>query len=346
VRSAIPERVAAVTAQGRPPAASERTRPKLVLLLRLLVALDEGVHGFEALKVRLDPERPPGTRSLRRYLATLAQADFPWYYDRASDSYRFEAGYSLRPLELSGADRLGLLTLRGVARSLGPHVGARIGRVGETLERVAGTHGSQANVIRVQGAGTDLDEATARAYETIERAQAGGQSVRFAYVDKRGAKSVRHVDPYGFVLSAGRIYLVGYDRTRGAKRTFALDNLEGPRADPSRFGVPAEFNIEAFAAHSISGTNDAAETTRVTVRFSASIARAASADRIVRDRRGGPRADGGVEIAYDVADVDELVRWSLGWGAEAEVTAPPAARARARAIVAALARAYASEPPA
>ena len=38
--------------------------------------------------------------------------------------------------------------------------------------------------------------------------------------------------------------------------------------------------------------------------------------------------DGSVEIVYRVADVDELVRWVLGWGSQAEIVAPAPARKR------------------
>src|SRR5271170_7194159 len=102
---------------------------KIALLLRLLAAIDEGRYGFEELKVRLDEESPPSTRTLRRYLATLAESGFPWLYDRATGTYRFESGYSLRRLELSGNELFGLLALRGIAASLGGNIGASIGEV-------------------------------------------------------------------------------------------------------------------------------------------------------------------------------------------------------------------------
>jgi predicted DNA-binding transcriptional regulator YafY len=36
-----------------------------------------------------------------------------------------------------------------------------------------------------------------------------------------------------------------------------------------------------------------------------------------------------VEIVYRVGDVDEFVRWVLGWGAQAEILEPLVARRRA-----------------
>jgi predicted DNA-binding transcriptional regulator YafY len=48
-----------------------------------------------------------------------------------------------------------------------------------------------------------------------------------------------------------------------------------------------------------------------------------------------------VEIVYAVADVMEIVRWSLGWGGEAEVLAPEDARRAAREMVSHIAERYA-----
>ena len=52
--------------------------PKVILLVRLLNAIDQGSHSFEALKERsARAASAPSTRSLRRYLAILTDAGFP-----------------------------------------------------------------------------------------------------------------------------------------------------------------------------------------------------------------------------------------------------------------------------
>src|SRR5580700_1443605 len=96
------------------------TEPKIVLLVRLLSAIDEGRHSFESLKDRIaEGTKRPSTRSLRRYLAVLADAGFPWYFDRAINAYRFAEGYSLRRLNLTQRELLGLVTLKRLGASLG-----------------------------------------------------------------------------------------------------------------------------------------------------------------------------------------------------------------------------------
>jgi proteasome accessory factor B len=322
--------------------------PRVTLLLRLLAAIDEGRCDFEGLKRWIDEEKPPSTRSLRRYLAELSLAGFPWFYDHTSGTYRFEGGYSLRRLELSSEELLGLLTLKGIATSLGGDIGHSIGEVAEKLTRVAGRVKNAAAArpaVRVQLSDPQLNPERAALFATLQRAQRERQSVRFGYVDKRGKHSERHVDPYGFVVSGGRIYAVAYDRGRGAKRVFALDAISSVVLAPGRFTLPPDFDLEAFAAGSVSGIMHADESIVVTVRYSPVVAGAARAERVVRERTIEERPDGFVEIAYTVADAAEFVRWTMKWGAEAEVLAPPQARAHAAETAREILARYEPAPP-
>jgi predicted DNA-binding transcriptional regulator YafY len=47
-------------------------------------------------------------------------------------------------------------------------------------------------------------------------------------------------------------------------------------------------------------------------------------------------------MTFAVSDIDEVVRWSLGFGADARVIAPSEAVGRANAIVAEIAQSYRS----
>jgi proteasome accessory factor B len=316
---------------------------RVVLLVRLISALDEGSFDFEGLKRRIGGEHPPSTRTLRRYLAILAEAGFPWFYDRERGVYRFEESFALRRLDLSGGELQGLEALRGIASSLGGNIGASLDRVTEKLARVserpAARRASPAVVMRVSDAA--LDPERSAAFELLQRAQRERQSVRFGYVDKAGTRSRRHVDPYGFVISQGRVYAIAFDRGRGALRVFALDGIDAAQISPQRFVLPADFDVAAFASGSISGVISAERMTPVTVRFAPLVAGAAKADRVVRERTIVEREDGGVEITYAVADPREFVRWTLRWGAEAEILSPPEVRDEAREVVARLAKRYA-----
>jgi predicted DNA-binding transcriptional regulator YafY len=320
--------------------------PKIVLLLRLLGAIEAGTYGFEDLKGRVSPERPPSTRSLRRYLATLAQAGFGWTYDRTTGTYRFPDGGGLRRLHLSEPELQGLAAVRALAGSLGGNLSASIeaavAKVVAVADRpVARTAAKPA--VRIHMSDLELDSERAKAFELLQRAQRLSRTVQFTYVDKRSRRTERTVDPYGFVVSGGRAYVVAHDHARNAKRVFALDRISAQRLGVRRFEPPADFDIEAFAARSISGIMHSDAPAAVTVRFSAVVSGAARAERIVRDRTIVELPDGAIEVTYGVDDLDELVRWTLRWGTEAEIVAPPEARAGAGALAAALAECYAGD---
>jgi predicted DNA-binding transcriptional regulator YafY len=311
---------------------------KVVLLVRLLNAIDQGKHSFEDLKDRIAEEgRRPSTRSLRRYLAILADAGFPLYFDRAANVYRFAQGYSLKRLDLSSGELFGLVALRSLGASIGGTIGASIDEVAEKLVGSAG-RGTRARLeagspVAFRLSEIHLDAKGERAFALLSSAERSSRSVRFAYRDKEAKSSTRTVDPYGFIISAGRVYCVAYDHNRRDMRTFAVDSVSHPEVVGRTFVRPTDFNIEAYAAASISGVLHSEETTAARVRFAPRVAKAAAAAQVVADREIEYCDDGSVEIVYQVADVDELVRWVLGWGTQAEIIAPPTARTRIAHLV-------------
>ena len=329
--------------------AEDRAEPKVVLLVRLLSAIDEGRFAFEELKDQIADEKPPSTRTLRRYLSVLSDAGFPWFFDRGTGTYRFAEGYSLRRLNLSHRELQGLVTLKRLGSSLGPTFATAIEETTQKLLRSSDRRSAvsiETTSLAIRFESVAMDDVVERVFEQLQSAERERRRVQFGYTDKRGARTQRRVDPYGFIVSNGRVYLVGYDHTRTDMRVFAVDNVSEVAVTPQTFQRPSDFNLEAYGADSLSGVVHGV-TADVTVRFSPLIAKAATAaSTISRQRRAVPREDGGVDITYRVADPLEIVRWSLGWGAEAEIIAPDEARRAAGEIARGLAARYAAEPAA
>jgi len=307
--------------------------PKIVLLVRLLNAIDEGRFSFEDLKDRIaEGEHRPSTRTLRRYLAVLAEAGFPWYFDRTSNTYRFSGGYSLKRLELSGSELFGLVALRSIGATLGGTIGTY---VDEVTAKVVGSTGSGVeerlktpSSMAFRLSEIRLNEEGERIFGLVSSAERSSRSVKFTYQDKEGVRSKRLADPYGFIVNSGRVYCVAYDHGRRDKRVFAVDSISALTVTAKTFVKPAGFNVEDFAASSISGVLHSDATTEVKVRFAPRVAKAASAVRVVAGRAIAENGDGSVDITYNVADVEELARWVLSWGSEAEILAPAQARER------------------
>lgn len=328
-------------------AVERTTEPKIVLLVRLLSAIDEGRHSFESLKERIaEGTKRPSTRSLRRYLAVLADAGFPWFFDRATNAYRFVEGYSLKRLDLTSGELFGLVALRSFGASLGGAIGQSIDELTDKLVGSAKS-GVRARVeapspVAFRLSQIKLDEQGERAFGAFAAAERSSRSVHFVYQDKEGNRSSRLADPYGFIVSSGRIYCVAFDHARNDKRVFAIDNVTEPELTAKTFTRPSDFDVEAFAAASISGVMHGAGTATVRVRFASRVAKAAIAARVVAERAVERFEDGSAEIEYRAADADELLRWVLGWGAQAEVVGPPEMRRRAAGLVREIAAKYAA----
>ena len=168
----------------------------------------------------------------------------------------------------------------------------------------------------------------------------GQAMVRFAYPEsgKEGGTD-RVVEPYRVLLRSGSAYLVGYDTDRKGWRMFALDRI---MSRPVRVGtiqharVPAAYDSSDVVGFIKSGGAPIA----VTVRLSATVAASATSRRWQTMQRTTLGSDGSAEITFEVSDVGEIVRWAMGFGADAKIVAPDAAVVLAAETARALAATY------
>lgn len=169
----------------------------------------------------------------------------------------------------------------------------------------------------------------------------GGRAiVAFRYRAMGERKTIeRRVEPYRLLVRSGCFYLVGYDLSRRGWRSFALDRIEGkPRRDGTALQqrtIPAE-----YASSDVIGFIKGRTAKEVTVRVSPRVAVSATARRWQSNQWVAPLLDGSAEITFRVADETEVIRWALGFGAEAQIVSPPSAVRTAAAVAQAIAAEY------
>jgi proteasome accessory factor B len=134
----------------------------------------------------------------------------------------------------------------------------------------------------------------------------------------------REVEPFGVVHRRGHWYLVGRDRSRNQVRAFRISRIRNtPVFGPGDYDVPPDFD----AAEHIGGEAyeiGPGEPTTAVVRFSPQM-------RWWPEQNLGhatmhERGDGSLDVEIPVANFDALASWLIGFGAEAEIIEPPAAR--------------------
>ena len=125
-------------------------------------------------------------------------------------------------------------------------------------------------------------------------------------------------------LQTHALYLVGFDETRGAVRTFKVERIRDVSVTPDRFDPP-EDSVEGMfdRAWDIIGDQDPVE---VVIRFAPNVAARVQEARWHPSQQVSVEADGSLVWRATVAGTIEVRLWALQWGDDAEVLAPSSLR--------------------
>jgi len=136
----------------------------------------------------------------------------------------------------------------------------------------------------------------------------------------RKEKTLRKVDPYKVWFYDGTIYLIGHCHLREEVRMFVLDRIKMLKVTDERFTIPKDFSLDDFMRHSFKVMHDELYTVRV--RISPGWARWVGEKIWHESQKITKLSDGGLEITFRVAGLDEIKRWILSFGPEAVVLEP------------------------
>ena len=107
---------------------------------------------------------------------------------------------------------------------------------------------------------------------------------------------------------------------RGEIRTFVLDRIKMLRMTDEEFSIPKDFDFEKFIRHSFKVMQDELYTVRI--RISPSWAKYVGEKIWHESQEIQKLFDGGIEINFRVAGLDEIKQWVLSLGPEAYVMEP------------------------
>lgn len=156
---------------------------------------------------------------------------------------------------------------------------------------------------------------------TLTRAVFNKFTVRILHRSPQRERAIeREVDPYKLWYVNNGLYLVGHDHKENDLRTFAVERMQSAKLTNRRFEIPPDFNFDEFQKTAFSVIWG--EPQEVKIRFSSSQAP------YIRERTWHPSqqietcGDGSIILTLKVADLWEVKRWLIGFGAEAEVLLP------------------------
>jgi predicted DNA-binding transcriptional regulator YafY len=181
-------------------------------------------------------------------------------------------------------------------------------------------------------AGTPRNEQFTRVFRVLAEGWANRRVVEIEYdagvYEPGKGREKRRVQPWAIEPSAltHALYLIGWDETRGGRRTFKIERIVSASLTPQAFDSDeaAGVALEMLRAWDVIADE---EPTDVVIRFSPTVAKRAAETQWHPSQELDMQPDGSLVWRGRVAGLREIRIWILGWGADAEVLEPPELRA-------------------
>jgi predicted DNA-binding transcriptional regulator YafY len=273
-------------------------------------------------------------RTVQRDLAALEQAGFPIESHTRNGTVRwrfvegFRAGSSV---VFTMPELIALYFSRGLLRPLQgtplyEAIESALGKVGAAIP-------AQGHVllqgfdrsIAVSNFGWKDYRQSKEIIASITKAVHHGFTLRVTHATVRHKSAVtRLVDPYKLWYANGGLYLVGLDHDKQDVRVFAVDRIRSVEVTKRRFEILNGFDFEEYCktAFQVIG----GEPQLIRIRFSPEQALYIAERTWHESQKLETQPDGSVILSLTVANLWEVKRWLIGWGADAEVIDPPELR--------------------
>jgi predicted DNA-binding transcriptional regulator YafY len=224
-----------------------------------------------------------------------------------------------------------------------PELAAAFQKLGEALPEVLGRHVHR--TLDVMARRSPDPEGTRR-LRALTQAWAERRVVELTYdtsaYDPGRAERAARVRPYLIEPSTEThaLYLIGWDETRGAIRTFKLERIRRLTVTTDVFEAPPDGDVETALERAWGIIADQGEV-RVELRFAPAVARRVAETTWHPTQETALEADGSLVWRATISGTVEIRGWILSWGPDVEVVGPDALRAEVAELVAAAAGRYA-----
>src|SRR5207247_7098036 len=118
------------------------------------------------------------------------------------------------------------------------------------------------------------NEPFTRTFATVARGWSEGLVVEIDYEPSEGPRRSTRVHPYFLEPDAAlrTVYLIGFDESAGALRTFKIERIRAATLTTRRYEIPEDFDPDRYLAHSWGiWSSEGTPTEEVRLRFDASL---------------------------------------------------------------------------
>lgn len=303
---------------------AENKASRLLQIEALLLAHPEGLSQAEIAR-RVGVNRS----TINRYLPDLPKHIYidefdggKWKLDREADLINVRLN-----LHEALAVHLAARLLATRMERQNPHAAAALRKLGLALERLApfvSQHLKQSADV-MDGDNQRIDPVYLQALEKLTLAWAEQRKARVWHHSERSGSiheylfSPYFIEPYAVGQSS---YLIGWCEPVNAMRTFKIERIRRVETTHEPYQIPPEFDPRNLLADAWGIWYTESELVEVALRFSPKVARRVQETRWHRSQKIEEQEDGSVIWRAQIAEVQEMLPWIRGWGADVEVMQP------------------------
>lgn len=273
-------------------------------------------------------------KSIRRDIAHLVNdRNAPIEYDAVKHGYHLTGPLkNLPPFELTRGELVALFIAQ---KALEPLRGTKLQKVvAESVNKIAAScpesvtmHWDDLDAAYSVKA-TGVLAADASIFSRLLDAVMCRREVTFTYhkLETPDKKELRRVQPYHVGQLQNGWYLIGHDLARKEQRKFALQRMSGLEIERTRFQRDPSFNMRDYlsSGFGVWGYSNNTRRYKVRIRFTGWSARYVAEREWHASQKILPLKEDGSEIEFraELAGLEEITRWVLSHGRQAQVIAP------------------------
>jgi len=225
-----------------------------------------------------------------------------------------------------------------------PHAAAALRKLGLALEKLAPrvSEHLKASAEVMEDQAQRHDPVYLEVLETLTRAWSDGRVAHLWHRMEDGRVYEYNFAPY-FIepYAVGQTtHVIGWREPPGALRTFKLERIQRIELTDRAYTIPADFDPRDLLAEAWGIWYTEAEPVEVVLKFHPRVAHRVRETRWHRSEQVEDAPDGSVLWRARVAEVQEMVPWIRGWGADCEVLEPSELREKLATEARRLARRY------
>jgi len=272
-------------------------------------------------------------RSIYRDMIALSEANIPIYYDNgyklATDNFLPPLNFSFDEYQyLKMALSSSVLNRTDKYEAISKQVKAKVEAILSSNVRQQGKF--KPDTTHIDIGDSDHSNYIEQCYGTIENAAEKSLCLLLKYDSIQSGVSERIVEPYFIIFKGRAFYLVAFCRLRNDFRTFRINRILSAEPIDETFVRRGDITAEEYFKGSWQVYSG--EPVEVVIRFTGSAAKVVRTDHHHENER--IQEVGKDTILYTVVTrgLEEIGRWVIGFGADAEVISPKQLKASLAAV--------------